>query len=64
MEQWKKETAKKAAEKAAQEAVQKQERAAEVEKEKARLEQLYLDMWEKKEEENRIKNDSENTRKN
>ena len=53
MEQWKKETAKKAAEKAAIEAVLKQEKALEVQKEKQRLEKLYLDMWERKEEENR-----------
>jgi len=53
MEQWKKEAAKKAAEKAARDQVKKQEVQKQVDDEKERLEKLYLDMWEKKEQENK-----------
>ena len=69
MEQWKKDKAKKAAETAAEKqarqlAAEEQRQQKEIDEEKIRLEKLYLEMWEKKEEENSVKYSDERHRKN
>ena len=69
MEQWKKDKAKKAAETAAEKqarllAAEEQRQQKEIDEEKLRLEKLYLEMWEKKEEENSVKYSDERHRKN